>query len=158
MIDDELDYWPMSMWADEAHADRFAEELLEATSMEDDEIVACLAFLQDPDNGFAKMPGVYTGEEIAALFEEHTLDVYPWWGTLAEQRADVMPGKMLLTKLLVVARHMGHQDVFGEMLDQMGRDIAQEQVWRDFWWFHAATLPDGQVFRLKRPGTVPPGT
>lgn len=157
MIDDELDYWPLSMWADEAHYGRFAEELTEATDMEEDEIVACLAFLHDQDNGFATIPGQYTAEDIATVFEKHTLDVYPWWGNLAERQADVLAGKMVLSRLWAVARRTGHQDAFGEMLEQMGREIAQTQGYAEGWWFHAATLTDGRVFRMKRPVAGPPG-
>lgn len=154
MEDEELDHWPMSYWCDPEHPlhDRLALELLDATSMEDDEMVACLAWLQDPLNRFDEIQRQCTAEDIERLFQEHLIMAYPWWGNIAEQRADVMSGKMLLTKLLAVARRTGHQDAFAEMLAQMGQDIAAEtDGGSPYWWFHVATLLDGRVFALKRP-------
>lgn len=159
MEDEELDHWPMSAWANPApdHPlnDRLAEELADATSMDDDEMVACFAWLQDPANGFEeKMPGQYTAEQIEALFEEHTVATYTSWAQLAELWSDDHGGEPVLNSLTRVARQTGNQDVFFELLDALGQEIAETEKDR-YWWFHVATLLDGRVFCMERPNALP---
>jgi hypothetical protein len=151
MDDPELDYWPLSVWADPEHElhDRLAEELEDATSMDDDERVACFAFLQ----AFAsRLPdGQYIAEQIEALFEDHLVATYTSWGHFAELWADACRSEGAVNGMLSAARDLGHQDVFFEILEQWGQHIAAGRDHEHLWFFHVATLLDGRVFCLERP-------
>lgn len=152
MEDEELDYWPISVWADPTHVlhDRLAEELADATHMDDDEMVACFAWLQDPTNRFAELNRQCTAEDIATLFEDHLVEAHSSWAWFAEQWADAQRAGDVVTKLMSAARELGQQDVLFEIMARMGEKVAESQ--RNYlWWFHVSTLLDGRVFALERP-------
>lgn len=155
MDDPELDYWPMSVWADPEHElhDRLAEELADATSMDDDEMVACFAFLQEPAHSFPD--GQYTAEQIETLFEEHRVATYTSWADFAEQWADARNGNtVVVNAMLGAARELGRQDVLFEILACMGERAAASKG-DQYWFFHVSTLLDGRLFCMERPGYLP---
>lgn len=152
VIDEELDYWPMSRWADPENSEHFANELAEATSMEEDEIEACLAFVADPANRMSEMQQQCDAEYIERLFKQSIADIYSDWEEVGEQWSDDHGGKELLDALMALARRTGRQDVMHELVAELGREVAETEADRH-WWYETETGDDGHVFCLARPGT-----
>lgn len=153
--DEELDYWPMPMWSNPSNNEWARATLTEATSLEPDEIEVCIAFLTEPAHRFSEWSGQYTAEEIEEIFQQYEAGVYEYWGEITESWARDQNGEAVLDAFMRAARHLGHQDVLAELLDEVGRERAQTTSGK-FWTFESSSVDHTRVFRMKRPVPVWP--
>lgn len=150
--ENEIDEGPLAVWADAARAEYFAEELHAASALDEEAIEAGLAFLAHfaTDPWVAQDRRLYTAEQVATLIEDQIVTSYNDWAQIADLWFDDHGGDETVTSLSAIARRLGHQDVWFEILTQAGRDLADADRER-YWWYESGLLATGHVFCFTRP-------